>query len=105
VFNLEWVTKKENIQHSFANGRTVKKGFEHWLFGKEVAQETKTKMSKAKLGRKHPKFSGFYIVHHLKYESAQLAANATKEVARTIDRKCKKGLQHSEYYFVPINPS
>lgn len=96
--NLQWVTKKDNH-------RTVKKGFDSPLFGKHHSSETKKKMSQSKLGRKHPKFKGFYIVHHLKYESAQLAANATKECARTIDRKCKKGEQHSEYYFVPINPS
>jgi hypothetical protein len=106
VFNLEWVTKKENIQHSYDTlNRKIYKGKEHWLFGTKVATETKTKMSEAKIGRKHPKFKGFYIVHHLKYESSIQAAKATRECSKTILRKCKKGLIHSEYYFVSINPS
>lgn len=103
VSNLEWVTKKENIQRSYSSlNRKTYKGEEHWLFGTKVAPETKAKMSKAKIGKNHPKFKGFYIVHHRMYESARQAAEATGECSKTIWRKCLKGEQHSEYYFVPV---
>lgn len=101
ISNLEWCTHQQNIVHSYLT-RTPVKGQDHWNFGKEFSKETKQKMSSTKIGANHPKFKGYYIVHHQKYESAPLAAKATGEVGVTIIRKCKKGAQHSEYYFVPV---
>lgn len=101
--NLEWTTISENIKHSFdVLGRKAKKGPENHLYGTKAKESTKKLMSEAKKGAKHPKFKGLYIVHHLKYYSANEAAKATGENAKTIIRKCKKGDQHSEYYFVSV---
>lgn len=101
--NLEWCTHKENVQHSYSVlGRETKKGSDSPLFGRKTSNITKLKQSEAKTGKNHPKFKGLYIVHHLKYYSTIEAAKATRENAKTIGRKCKKGEQHSEYYFVSM---
>jgi hypothetical protein len=97
--NLEWTTISENIQHSYDNGRTIKKGSDHWNYGTTAKESTKKLMAEAKMGINHPKFKGFYIVHLLKYYSANEAARATGENAKTISRKCKKGEKGSEYFF------
>ena len=52
VSNLEWCTHSDNIKHSFdVLGRTNPTGVNHWCYGKEVSNDTKTKMSAAKKGR------------------------------------------------------
>lgn len=102
--NLEWCTHKENVQHSYSVlKREVKKGIESPLYGRKASNLTKAKQSLSKTGMNHPKFKGFYIVHYLKYYSANEAAKATGENAKTIGRKCKKGQKGSEYFFEFVN--
>tara|TARA_R110002051_G_scaffold9355_1_gene37123 strand:- start:485 stop:955 length:471 start_codon:yes stop_codon:yes gene_type:complete len=55
VDNLEWSTISENIKHSYANGRKIYKGVEHWNYGQTASKDTRHKMSEAKKGDKHPK--------------------------------------------------
>lgn len=101
--NLEWTTISANIQHSFdVLGRKCKQGSEHHLYGHKATKQTKQLQSIAKVGVNHPKFTGYYIVHHLKYASAPLAAKAWKENTKTVFRKCKAGKIGTEYYFVKV---
>lgn len=88
--NLEWVTAKENIKHSYeVLGREALKGNKHWAFGRKVSAVTKRKMSRQKTGSKHPKFKGYYMVYGVGYPSAQAAEDATGLNKRTINRRCK----------------
>lgn len=106
IDNLEWVSKSDNIKHSFNTlNREVKRGSDHWHYGKKKSESTKKLISEAIRGKNHPKFKGFYMVHHLKYYSSFEAAAKTGENQRTIIRKCKKGAQGSEYYFIPVEKS
>ena len=97
-WNLEWVTKSQNIQHSYDNGRIASN---HRL-GTKASDATRKIQSEQKLGKNHPKFKGFYIVHHKQYESSYQAGRETGENYRTIHRKCKSGKILSEYYFIPV---
>ncbi len=99
--NLEWVTKSQNIQHSYDNGRVTKKGIESHRYGKKASLETKNKQRISKLGDKHPKFKGVYYVFYKPYNSSTEAYKATNICSRTIIRRCKKGKPGTDYYFVP----
>lgn len=101
--NLEWSTVKENIQHSYDNGRITKKGPDHWLYGTKIKPSTKKRMSEAKQGKNHPKYKGFYMVYHLKYYSAIAAGKETGLNYKTIIRRCKKGTPGEDFYFVFVN--
>ena len=77
VKNLEWVTHSENIQYSHDKGWIKKiKGRRHWAFGKKVKFKIsrKRKMSLAKIGEKHPKFKGWYMIRGKKYASSYIAS-------------------------------
>lgn len=88
VSNLEWTTIKENIQHSVATGlRTYKKGSEHHRFGAVLGTETKSKMSEAKKGLKHPKVKGTYIIDGQEFYSLNSAAEATKKNVRKLKKR------------------
>lgn len=90
--NLEWVTHKENIQKSFKHGhRTIRAGDAHPLFGKMMSKEVKDKMSAAKMGVKHPKFIGYFIVNGHRFESANQAACSVGRSAAYIMRRCRGG--------------
>jgi hypothetical protein len=102
ALNLEWSTVSENIQHSYDNGRVTLKGSEHWLHGHKASIDTKKLMSEAKKGVNHPKFKGFYMVKHFRYNSSKEAEKHTNINSRTIQRWCKKGKQGSDYYFVSV---
>ncbi len=48
--NLEWVTRKQNMDHAAENGRMdfrYRTGEEHHAYGKEIPEETKLKMSES----------------------------------------------------------
>jgi hypothetical protein len=55
--NLEWNTISENIQHSYDNGREIKKGPEHWKYGTKTSEEAKIKMSNAVRNYKHVRYN------------------------------------------------
>ena len=88
--NLEWSTISENIQHSYTIlKRERKKGIDHWKYGIKVSDETKHKQSEKKLGEKHPKFSGYYIMPDgTKYPSSYEAERNTGIYAKKIYRYC-----------------
>lgn len=49
ISNLEWVTHRQNIQHSFRpEGRKRISGAEHWNYGKQMSEESRRKMSEKK---------------------------------------------------------
>jgi hypothetical protein len=52
----------------------------------------------ANRGENHPKFKGYYIVSGQTYSSSYEAAKATGIGARTIYRKCMKGMEHYEFH-------
>lgn len=88
--NLEWMTAKENIKHSYeVLGRKPIKGSNHWFYGRKHSWRTKQKMSRKKTGSRHPKFKGFYMVFGVGYASAQAAEDATGLNKRTVLRRCK----------------
>ncbi len=87
--NLEWTTISENIQHSFdVLGRVAPSGDSHWSTGKTASKETKQLMSSSKIGKRHPKYKGFYLIEGKKYYSSYEAAQATGLNQRTLQRKC-----------------
>lgn len=99
--NLEWVTHAENVQHAYDNGRPIKKGTEHHLYGKTASEETRKLMSLKKLGAKHPKFKGYYLINGVQYESSIQASKELGINPRTIYKRCKN--KTKGYDFIPID--
>lgn len=95
--NLRILTRKENL-----NRRTMNplRGKNHPHYGKSMSDEIKQKMSEAKIGKKHPKFKGYYVVDGVKYESAYAAAFAIGTYHTKIIRYCKQ--KKNGWYFLPI---
>lgn len=90
VDNLELLTHKDNIIHSYkVLKRTILRGEDHWNYGKVFSSDTKKKMSDAKKGAKHPKFRGYWCINGIRYESLQAASDATGICTQTIRRRCK----------------
>lgn len=90
VDNLEVLTHRENIEHSYkVLKRQAIKGVKHWNHGKSLSDATKTKMSDAKKGVKHPKFKGWYVIRGVRYASAKEAEISTGINAQTVRRRCK----------------
>lgn len=89
--NLEWSTISENIQHSYTVLKRERiSGNKHWNYGKHLSEETIKKLSEIKLGEKHPKFSGYYIIPDgRKFASAYEAERETGIYAKKIWRYCK----------------
>lgn len=87
--NLEWMTKQQNIKHSFEKlGRKNPFGINHHMAGKKHSKETKRKMSIAKLGDLHPKFKGYYLINGIEYGSAYEAAKHIGVSYKTVYRWC-----------------
>lgn len=102
LYNLEAVTKSENIRKSFSEGnRIAPSGKNHWNYGKKVNSETKKKMSKAKKGENHPKFRGYYVINGHKYASALEASKAIRVSPGIIRRRCKSG-KHEGWSFEEV---
>lgn len=100
--NLEWVTIKDNIKHAYDNGLiTVKSGSDHHRYGKKHNDKSKRKQSEAKKGDKHPKFTGYFVVHFKKYGSALEASKDTGYNSKTIYNRCKSGMFKPDFYFIP----
>lgn len=89
--NLQWVTHKENIIHSYQTTNRAKNCGKH-LIGKEVSKETKELQSKAKQGINHPKFKGCYIYNDLKATSLNALASLINSYPVKVNRMYKKGL-------------
>jgi hypothetical protein len=85
VGNLEWVTHKENIQHTFESlGRKQPAGKDHWLYGTKAKPKTKAIMSQKKIGVNHPKYKRSYLSPEgLIFHSL----NAAAKHARTTPKK------------------
>lgn len=89
ITNLEWVTHQEHIEKSFDNGSIAKPtGKDHWRYGVKVSDKTKQMQSKAKIGKRHPKYKGFYSIDGKKYYSAAEAEKSIGVNRRTILRRC-----------------
>lgn len=101
--NLEAMTHQKNIEHSYKTlKRKIISGKDHWNFGKKLPADTRAKMAAAKMGTKHPKFTGWWVVDGVKYTSAREASENTGISQDTIRRRCKKGergFSFEEYYF------
>lgn len=102
VGNLEAVSHRDNVMRSYARGRKRLSGEEHWLYGSKHSVSAKRKMSDAKKGVNHPKFSGYYVVNGVKYASPSEASAATGILGRTISRRCKSGTVNG-YSFEPVS--
>lgn len=100
--NLEWCTHAQNMAHSKLNRKDMPQGEDHWNYGKKASIETKSKQRAAKLGSKHPKFTGHYIVYDVPYGSAYEAERQTGINYKMIYRRCKKGSPGTDFYFQPI---
>lgn len=98
--NLEWCSHRDNIIHSYRNGRVSKKGSEHHMFGRKVSSGVKKKMSEAKMGELHPKFSGWYVWDGNRYTSARQVEIATGVCQKKVSRICKKK-PTGDRYFIP----
>lgn len=100
--NLQWVTHKENIRLSFERGRkdAVKRGQDHWNYGKTLSNETKQKQSEAKKGINHPKYKGYYLIDGVQYFSANQAAMALGLDTTQVIRRAKS-IKYSNYIFIP----
>lgn len=100
--NLEWTTIGDNIRHSYdVLGRKMPNGVAHWNYGKKVSAITRHRMALSKLGIKHPKFKGWYIVNGSKFESANQAAKSTGLHSKSISRWAKANQR--DCYFLPSN--
>lgn len=87
--NLELMTHKENIQHSYdVLKRNKPKGKDHWNYGRKPSAETRAKMAAAKRGTKHPKFKGWWCVDGVNYNSLAEASQATNLAPHTIRYRC-----------------
>lgn len=99
--NLEWMTVKENIRHSFeVLGRVMPKGKDSGNYGRKASKETKHKQSIAKLGRDHPKYKGIYIVNGERFYSALECQRSTGIHQKTVIRRCKSP-KNKDYSFIP----
>lgn len=68
--NLRWVTHQENCLN-----RKFKEDHGHWNKNRKVKKSTRKLMSKAKIGEKHPSFTGYYIdPRGSEYASSNMAA-------------------------------
>lgn len=98
--NLEWSSISDNIKHAYKTGlKTAKKGIDSPLKGRKASAATKHKQALAKIGEKHPKFKGWYIVNGFKYDSANKAAIQNRVSTPTIIRWCKQKTNYC--YFLP----
>lgn len=98
--NLEWTTISQNIQHAVDTGlRVMPKGKSHWRYGCKLSEETKLKQAKAKVGKLHPKYKGYYVIHGQRYYSAIEAAKSLKISAKTVINRTKSGKWDNYLFF------
>jgi hypothetical protein len=87
--NLKWVTHAENIQLDYDEGhRKIPVGY---MKGKKHDKETRSKMSEAKIGERHPKFKGYYIYDGERYSSIFALAEKLGTYPQKAYRLFKKG--------------
>lgn len=92
--NLEWSTHADNMAHARSTGKPwdIRRGDRHWNFGKHFNEQTKAKMSTAKIGVNHPKFKGYYLWEGKRYSSCQELAAVLDTYSVKINRMVRKGL-------------
>jgi hypothetical protein len=99
--NLKWGTIAYNINHAIKNGlREIVSGVDHWRTGKTHSNYTKSKMSYQKLGKRHPKFKGYYITPNGKFESSYQAAKALGMNSKTVYNLCKSNSKGFSFVYV-----
>lgn len=84
MVEYEWMTIRENTQHSWANGfitkdRLVipyKKGKDHWNYGRVTPESTREKMRNAKRKKREVPLSGYYITRNGRFRTLKEAAIA-----------------------------
>lgn len=86
--NLEWVSHKRNIKHSFENGREASRSF----LGKRHSEGSRKIMRDAKVGVSHPKFKGYYMYEGVSYASMQLLADELGTYPMKVKRMLDKGV-------------
>lgn len=87
--NLEWISFKESSRRTYMN--IVKpKGKDHHLYGIKKTKQAKYRMKLAKLGERHPRFAGWWIVNGRKYPSTGAAARDLGWDAKKVYRHCKE---------------
>lgn len=98
IYNLEWCTHSQNHKHRFdVLGHKIPSGQASWLRGHEVSAETRKAMSDQKIGSKHPKFKGWYIVNGKPYASSYEAGKVLNRSNRTVIRWCKSGINSCSF--------
>lgn len=90
--NVQWVTKKENIQLSYDRGRSNPTGKDHHNYGKPVKLSSKELMSQAKQGENHPKFKGYYTYEGITSTSLASLAKQIGTYPVALYRLFNKGL-------------
>lgn len=99
--NLEWSTISQNIQHAFDTGlKVAKRGVESPLYGRKHSLKTKSIMRDQKMGRKHPKWNGDYIVFGKRYPSSNQAGIALNIPPKTIQARANNP-KFKDYSFIP----
>ena len=89
---LEWCTHAENVQRCYDSGQRKKiTGKDHWRTGSTHNETTKGLMREKKLGERHPKFKGWYVIEGKKYGSSYEAERGTGIARYNILRWCKSG--------------
>lgn len=96
--NLEWCTHLHNIRHlydtlGYRRPKSTKKR-------KPALQSTRSLMSVAKRGEKHPRFKGYYLFEGVKYTSMASLPRGWKISTKTAKYYCMNDL--FGYSFEPI---
>lgn len=98
--NLIWDTISASIQHSFdVLGRKAPSGKDHYAYGKSPSKETKRLMRMSKLGKRHPKYKGYYQILGRRFYSSRTAGEVMNVSGRTIQRRTHSE-KWADYIFV-----
>jgi hypothetical protein len=83
------------------NGRKAPSGKDHHATGTKASKDTKRLMRMAKLGKRHPKYKGYYQVLGRRFYSSRVAGEVMNVSDRTIQRRCSNPDKFPDYNFIP----